>query len=242
MLYSDLRLSSSLALLCALVVGCSGIQVEAPPRPGAIHQRSPDEAFDPTGYSALAPQHVDAIFAENAAGLDNCKRRAAGPFVSGVVRLQFVLDERGRTETVFVADSDVGSYKVEDCLLQTARFLEFPVPPDSGRTQFVRSIPINEAARRISLPQPESWGYTALRARRDAFRTCRTRYSYQGPFHLTLYVGGRGRVLSAGFHARNITPEGFAACVVQVAEETEFPGAGDRVVRYRALVELLADD
>lgn len=233
---------ASIALMSALLLSCSGIQVEEPPKPGAVHQRSPDEAFDPTGYSTLAPQHVDAIFAENAAGLDNCKRRAAGPFVSGIVRLQFVLDERGRTETVFVAESDVGSYKVEDCLLQTARFLEFPVPPGSGRSQFVRAIPINEAARRMTLPQPESWGYTALRARRDAFRGCRSRYGYQGPFHLTLYVGGRGGVLSAGFHARSATPEGFGACVVQVAEETTFPGAGDRIVRYRALIELLADD
>ncbi len=209
---------------------------------GPVHQRPPDSRLDPDGYAELPPHVVDAVFAEQKAGFSNCGRNLPGAFVGGVARLIFLLDEQGRTEQVYVAESDVGSIDVERCLLTAARFMEFPVPRGSGKTRFVRAFPINPAARGTVTEQPESWGYPTIRGRRDAIRQCRARYRYDGPFHLTTFIGGRGRVLSAGFHARHATPEGFADCVIRVIRETTFPDTGDQVMKYRALVEFLPDD
>lgn len=227
------------ALAALLAAGC-GV---APDRgDGPVHQRPPDSKLDPSGYAELAPHHVDTVFAEQSAGFDNCNRELPGAFVSGVARLMFLLDPRGRVEQVFVIESDVGSLKVEQCLVTAGRFMEFPVPPSGKRSRFVRSFAINPAAEDMARPMAESWGYAAIRGRRDAIRDCRARYGYDGPFHLTTYVGGRGQALSAGFHARQQTPDDFAHCVVRVVEETTFPDTGGAVVEHRILVEFLPDD
>lgn len=229
-----------LTALLALLTAC-GVAPTAE-NGTASHQRPPDSKLDPTGYPELAPHHVDAIFAEQQAGFSACGRDAPGAHVGGVARLMFLLEPTGRVEEVFVAESDIGSIDVERCLLTAARFLEFPVPPGSGRTRFIRAFPVNASARNSLSQQPESWGYPTVRGRRDAIRKCRADYGYDGPFHLTMFVGGRGRVLSAGFHARQPTPDGFADCVVRVMGETTFPDTGGQIVKYRALVEFLPDD
>lgn len=226
-------------LLAALAIGCG---VAAHNADGPTHQRPPDSRLDPNGYAEISQEHVDAVFAEQQAGFNVCSRKASGAFVGGVARLMFLLGATGRVEHVYVAESDVGSLDVERCLLTAARFMEFPVPPGSGRTRFIRSFPVNPAARGTVAEQPESWGYPTIRGRRDAIRTCRADYGYDGPFHLTAFIGGRGRALSAGFHARHNTPDGFADCVVRVIDETTFPDTGGQVVKYQALVEYLPDD
>lgn len=227
------------ALVLATLAACSA----SPDSPdGPIHQRPPDSVLDPSGYAELAPHHVDAIFTEQQAGFRNCNDEKPGPYVSGTARLQFLLDERGRVDEVFVTESDIGSRAVEDCLVRTARFLEFPLPQGSGPARFVRAFPFNEAAHRVSRPMPESWGYTQIRARREEIRRCRRTYGYEGPFHLTTYVGGRGKVMSAGFHARQQTADDFADCVLAVVRDTQFPDAGSAIIKYRLLVELLPDD
>lgn len=231
----------SLPLLCltALLVGCGTVPN---PETGPSHQRPPDSKLDPSGYAELAPHHVDAVFAEQDAGFRNCGRDLPGAFVGGVARLMFLLDTRGRVEQVYVAESDVGSLDVERCLVSAGRFMEFPVPANSGKTRFLRAFPINPAARGTVAERGESWGYPTIRSQRDPIRGCRSEYGYDGPFHLTMFVGGRGRVLSAGFHARNQTPDGFADCVVRVVGETTFPDTAGQVIKYRALVEFLPDD
>lgn len=227
------------ALIACLLAACGvGPQTDN----GPVHQRPPDSRLDPSGYAELAPHLVDAVFAEQQAGFSNCGRNLPGAFVGGVARLMFLVDEKGRVDQVYVVESDVGSLDVERCLLTAGRFMEFPVQKGSGKSRFVRAFPINPAARGTVNEQPESWGYPTIRGRRDAIRKCRSEYGYEGPFHLTAFIGGRGRVLSAGFHARQPTPDGFADCVVRVTSETDFPDTSGQVVKYRALVEYLPDD
>jgi hypothetical protein len=236
-----MQIHPSVVALALLIAGCSASPA-TDETTGPIHQRPPDAVLDASGYAELAPHHVDAIFAEQQAGFRNCKDQQAGPYVSGVARLQFLLDAQGRVDEVYVAESDIGSREIEACLVRAASYLEFPLPPDSGPVRFLRGFPWNPAAARVARPQPESWGYTQLRDRRDAIRTCRRTYSYEGPFHLTAYIGGRGRVLTSGLHARQKMPDGFAECVTQVVRDTIFPDAGSGVVKYRLLIELLPDD
>ena len=232
----------AMALCICVVAGLLACGVAPNDPDGPTHQRPPDSRLDPTGYAELSQQHVDAVFAEQQAGFSVCSRKAGGAFVGGVARLMFLLRPDGRVEHVYVAESDVGSLEVERCLLTAARFMEFPVPPGSGRTRFVRAFPVNPAARGTVAEQPESWGYPTIRGQRKPIRKCRADYGYDGPFHLTTFIGGRGRALSAGFHARHNSPDGFADCVVRVIEETSFPDTGGQVVKYRALVEYLPDD
>lgn len=75
--------------------------------------------------------------------------------------------------------------------MQTARFLEFP-PPAGGRARFAYPFEWNEPGRRLSQPVEVQWGYSTLADYRELYERCRTKYDYQAPFNLTVYVGRLG--------------------------------------------------
>jgi hypothetical protein len=88
-----------------------------------------------------------------------------------------------------------------------------------------------------------AWGYGTIRDARKAINTCRSRYGYHGPFHVTVYVGGLGRVLDVGFDASKRVAREFPACVVQVVRALTFPPPrSGQMNKYRALIENLDDD
>lgn len=184
---------------------------------------------------------VRNVMAANMAGFNNCFAKTAGSFVSGEVTLKFVVDGKGRVEQVSVDDSTLGSWPIEGCLVQTSRFLEFPPPMGAGRARFAYPMSWNDAGRRLSVPVDVTWGYEALRRHDDAIQECRKTHKYPDPFYLTVYVGRRGQVLSAGFHSKTVAPDTFPDCVVQSLDEMRFPDPGPRVAKYSALVENLPD-
>lgn len=190
---------------------------------------------------SLDDDQVFDVINQQMAGFNNCFGRSEGSFVSGEVQLSFVVAPTGRVSSVHVSESDLGSWKVEDCLVQTGSFLEFPRPEGGGPAKFIFPFTWNERARRLALPVNEAWGYATLRKHRDLIRGCRTTHGFDGPFHLTMYVGPRGNVLATGFHAKSAPSKNFPVCVVQTLAPVRFPDPGARTVKYRALVEDLPD-
>ena len=185
---------------------------------------------------------IASVIREQQAGFNNCFNRSAGSYVSGETQLRFVVAKDGRVEAVSIYRSNLGAWQVEDCLLETARFLVFPPPEGGNRAQFAYPFTWNMAGRRLSTPVDAGWGYATLRKNRNRFRKCRRVHPFAQPFNLTVYVGRQGQPLSVGYDSRENPPAGFAACVVQVVEELRFPNPGPRIVKYRALVENLPDD
>jgi len=211
------------------------------PRPVSIEHKPPPDERDGTAVSGttgvLDDDEVRTVMHEHMAGFNNCFRHGAGSFVSGKVLLQFVVNQVGRVDQVYVFESDVGSWRIEDCLVQTARYLEFPHPGGGGGARFAFPLSYNEPGRRLSVPVDRAWGYTTLRKNRDPIRRCRNKHHFEGPFNLTIYVGRLGKVLSAGFDSPTQPGDAFPACVVEIVEALRFPNPGQKVVKYRALVE-----
>ena len=140
----------------------------------------------------------------------------------------------GRVEDVFVSRSNLGALKAEDCLVQTARYLEFP-PPAGGKARFAYPFEWNEPGRRLSQPVEVAWGYSVLASNRELYERCRTKFNYQGPFNLTIYVGRLGSVLSAGYDSGTGPGIDFPSCVVDVTRGLRFPHPGNRIVKYKSL-------
>ncbi|MGK0358344.1 MAG: hypothetical protein ACI9U2_000628 [Bradymonadia bacterium] len=221
-------------------------------RPSFEHKPPPDAESPPPQrrddgmaveglLGSLDDDQVFDVINQQMAGFNNCFGRSEGSFVSGEVQLSFVVAPTGRVSSVHVSESDLGSWKVEDCLVQTGSFLEFPQPQGGGPAKFIFPFTWNERARRLAQPVNEAWGYATLRKHRDLIRGCRTTHGFDGPFHLTMYVGPRGNVLATGFHAKSAPSKNFPVCVVQTLAPVRFPDPGARTVKYRALVEDLPD-
>ena len=155
--------------------------------------------------------------------------------------VEFAVDRSGRVENAGVVRSDLGSWKVEDCLIETAGFLAFP-RPEGGKTRFAYTFPGPTVGKRLVRTVDPAWGYPTLRSARRPINDCRRRYQYEGPFHITAYVGPLGEVLDAGFDAKQAPPRELAACVVGVVRGLRFPAGGREVTKYRALIENLDDD
>lgn len=238
-----------LAGLASLLCACGPAPIRK--TPDELEHKPPPDAQPPPPRSdgmavegllgTLDDEQVFSVVSEQMAGFNNCFSRAEGSFVAGEVQLSFVVAPTGRVASVHVSESDLGSWKVEDCLVQTAGFLEFPRPDGGGPAKFIFPFTWNEPARRLAKPVDEAWAYKTLRANRKIIRDCRATHGFEGPFHLTTYVGPRGTVLSMGFHAKNAPKRTFPACVVQALQQLTFPDPGARTIKYRALVEDLPD-
>ncbi len=238
-------LGALLLLACGTTPARDGpgeITHKPPPDDPFRHRPQPDDGMEIEGQQGtLDDEEVSRVIEEQMAGFRNCFRHTAGTFVAGNVLLQFVVAPTGRVQTVWIAESDLGSWPVEDCLLQAARFLEFPRPSGGGPARFAFPFSWNERASRLSSPIGVEWGYEALRGKRVLFDACRERNRFKGAFHLTVYIGRKGQVLSAGFHADH--PAGdFAACAVTALNDVPFPNPGGRIVKYQTLMEDLPDE
>jgi hypothetical protein len=222
-----MRSPRSLFFLSFLLVACGG---------GRTTRPADDLAdADPAGLDdAQIRQAIDA----QAGGFRNCfQQNLNETFVSGDVLLDFVVGKDGRVAQVWVARSDLGAWRVEDCLVSTARFLEFPPPQHGGKARFAFPFTWNQAGAGLAAPIEQAWGYTTLSDQRDAIRRCRQTHKFDGPFNLTVYVGRLGRVLSVGLDSTQPPGDTFPACVAQAVEGLTFPDPGQRIVKYRALVE-----
>lgn len=242
-------LATSLCLASGLI-GC-GPQPADHVAAGIDHRPPPDEKprfgsrgeeLEVDGLSGTMDEaDVRNVMAANMAGFNNCFAKTPGSYVAGEVQLKFIIDADGRVKSVSVDESTLGSLAIEDCLIESGKFLEFPPPHGGGNARFLYPLSWNEAASRLSVPVDAAWGYEALRKHDPAIQQCRRTHSFIGPFYLTSYVGRGGMVLSAGFHSKTAPPPGFPDCVVQSLQDMRFPNPGTKIAKYVALVENLPE-
>lgn len=228
------------AVLTATFGGCGGPN-KATTNPDLIrHAEAPDtREGDLTG--TLSEEDIRRVFDEQADGFQNCFRQVGATFVSGEVQLTVTVKANGRVERAFVTRSDLGELTAEECLADTAGYLEFP-PPAGGKARFAYPLRWNEPGRRLSSPTEVAWGYQVLAHNRQRFQDCRDRYTFRGPFTLTTYVGRMGLVLHAGYDGPVPAASEFPGCVVGLLKSLRFPNPGERVFKYRVTVEELNDD
>ncbi len=233
------RLNWLIGLAAALALsGCGGGGTSA----RGHHKPPPDEKPGEGQYAGrLDASDIQRVITQHKAGFNNCLNKGGASYLSGDVIVELAVAETGRVAYAGVARSDLGSWVIEDCLVETAGFLAFP-RPQGGGARFAYTFPGPTIGRRLVHPMDASWGYRTLRRARKPINDCRRRYDYDGPFHITAYVGAQGQVLDAGFDAKLRPRREFAACVVGVVRGLTFPPGAAGTAKYRALIENLDDD
>lgn len=84
----------------------------------------------PTLQGAIAKQRVDAVLRAHRAELVACAdlARARDPTATGVVRVRWTIDAKGRTRQVRVRENTLHHRRARACMADAVRDLTFPAP------------------------------------------------------------------------------------------------------------------
>lgn len=199
--------------------GCGGGQkADTAPAPAA----DDDDGEDPRYRRASAPgmdeEEDDGLEVEgllgrldnydiqqgvqpHAGALDRCftENRGKRRYLGGHVELAFVVGAEGAVDTVHVARSDLGAWPVERCLLEVARGMTFAEPRGGPRAEFV--VPLDFTARGSVDEWDQGRGRAEAAGRAAELDACAGAGAAPAQAWITLYVGTRGQVQSAGFAA-----------------------------------------
>ena len=153
----------------------------------------------------LDPAAVQAGVAPHATALQACYNDAVGRrrWLGGKVTLKWQLSAAGVVTQVQIADSDLGAWPIEQCLLNIARKMQFAVPT-GGDKDF--SLPLEFVTKGGNAQWwDEDRALAAVGKRPASLATCDATTKRHGggvppsDVTVTLYVGPHGAVQSVGF-------------------------------------------
>jgi TonB family protein len=149
----------------------------------------------------------------HAAAVANCYNRPAKKqkYLGGKVSFKFVVTREGDVKTVKIDESDLGSWEVESCLLEVARSMTF-ARPKGGEAEF--QVPLEFTGRRRVLWWEEDKTQAEVAEKLVELEACQP---VPSDVWVTLYIGTRGKVLSAGFASKHKQPiaDEWATCAAQ---------------------------
>jgi TonB family protein len=160
----------------------------------------------------MEPSDVEAGMAPHNAALEECftenlKKRK---WLGGKLTLTWQITKDGQVTSVVVADSDLGAWDIEKCVLTVARGATF-AKPRGGDADF--SIPYEFSAKGASVWWEEDVGLKAVGKRIDQIAKCNKDGAPSDEVLITMYVGTRGKVQAAGFSSAGAVPDAWADCV-----------------------------
>ena len=120
--------------------------------------------------------------------------------------LSFTVARDGSVKTVQTNRSSLGSWQVEKCLLDESQTMSFK-KPKGGEADF--TLPLDFDARRPANWWPEEKAEQEVGSKSSELRECRKEGKDPRNVWVTLYLGNRGVVKSAGFaspHKKGIDP------------------------------------
>jgi len=164
------------------------------------------------------------------------KRRWLG----GRVSIHWDIQRDGTLGAVKLAESDLGAWPIEKCLLDIARAATFG-KPIGGDADF--SIPLEFSAKGRSALWDEDESLKAVGGQLAKLDACAKAKGVKGPapedVTVTVYVGPQGKAQSVGFaSAKSVLDDLWVDCAEQAALAWRLPDPGGTVaklaVRYRA--------
>lgn len=170
---------------------------------------------------------INRVIEKHSAALQSCYTRNTGTtqYVGGRLELAFRVRTDGTVKSVRVAAGDLGSWPVEKCVLEEARGMSFPRPKGRGDADF--SFPIDFPSRGSATALDEAQAQAELAPRMKELDAC----GAAGKVQVTVYIGIKGVVTSAGFAAGEALPEGWAACALAKAVTWKLTDPRGRVVK-----------
>ncbi len=204
-----------------------------------------------TSRGVLEPDQIRGVVEPHSNELSSCYLSRVGDrrWLGGRVLLKWELEADGAVRSVHIAESDLGTWPVEKCLLEHSRRLKFPAPR-GGATDF--TVPLEFSATGSAVVWDEDRSATALGDQLARLDTCgqapvpagapaaaaAAAPLLEGPHDLlvTLYANSQGHVLSAGFSVEDQTgfSERWADCAYNLAMTWRIPDPRAPVVKLAA--------
>jgi hypothetical protein len=148
----------------------------------------------------LEPGQINAVLKKHSSELVACYSEVGKlAYVGGTVELKLRVGVDGAVRTAQVAESDLGAWAAEKCLLEVARRMQFPKPRGGGDAEL--SFPLELPARSAAAVADEQRG-SELDKKLAELASC----GDPGAVQVTVYVGIKGVITSAGFATTSDPP------------------------------------
>lgn len=189
-------------------------QVEAP-EPEPEDEEDEDEAgeMEVEGLAGrIDPYDIERAISPHAAALADCyhSRVKKDRYIDGEVEIKFKVGRDGRVKTAHLMRSSLGAWQIERGLLDIARAVEFTKPRGRGDADF--SVPLDFTSGRSKAVW---WSEEQAEAEVDDYRAELAECGRAGKVLVTLYLGPRGVVKSAGFAADKPFSDEWGDCAEQ---------------------------
>jgi outer membrane biosynthesis protein TonB len=190
----------------------------------------------------MDPAVVETGIAPHKEALGDCFMSRVGRrrWLGGRVTIHWDIQRDGTISAVKLAESTVGAWPIEKCLLEIARAATFG-KPIGGDADF--SIPLEFSATGRVEDWDEDRSLRAVGGQVAKLDACMKAKGVKGPapedVTITVYVGPAGKAQSAGFSSpASVLDDAWAECAEKAALAWRLPDpkgtVGKLVVRYRA--------
>lgn len=211
---------------CWLLLGCSSAPPKPDPEPTipsnhhAVNPLDLDDGDDPDGMKVegtlgtLDEYAVQEGMQPRLERIGRCfqDELSQKPYLGGQVSFKFRIDRQGRIKWVRLAESGIGSYPVEQCMLEAARTARFE-RPRGGEAEF--SYTLSFQGRTSPLVWDPGMVKEELEGNIEALLTAKEGRDAQvltapSGLQLTFYVDHTGHPISVGMTAEEDIPAEFA--------------------------------
>ncbi|MBA3457025.1 MAG: TonB family protein [Deltaproteobacteria bacterium] len=186
----------------------------------------------------MDPKVIEAGIAPHTVALTECyttqlkKRRWLG----GHVVIHWDISKDGTVTAVRLAESDLGAWPIEKCLLDVARLAVFG-PPINGDADF--QIPLDFTAKGRLISWDEDQAVRAVGGQLVKLDVCATKkIAAPSDVTVTVYVGPGGKAQSVGFASTAVIDDAWAECAAKAALALRLPDPKGQIaklaVKYRA--------
>lgn len=247
-----------LALAVSVTLACGGgtasKQVEKPKDPTTFTPtRTPiEEPEVEDGVEVVStrghmePAVIEAGLAPHKESLSDCYMSKVGKrrWLGGKVALHWDISKAGEITAVKLAESDLGAWPIEKCLLETARAATFG-KPKGGDADFM--VPLEFAAKGRAAIWDEDQALRAVGGQLAKLDECTKPPKGKKPAKpiprpddvtITLYIGPAGKAQSVGFSStKTAIDDDWAECAEKTALAWRLPdpkgGYAKLAIKYR---------
>jgi hypothetical protein len=239
-------LLAAVAALAAAACGGKPAQPAAPAEPVGRRVPVEDEVEDGVEVTSskgrMDPAVVETGIGPHKEALGDCymSRVAGRRWLGGRVSLHWDIQRDGTISAVKLAESTLGAWPIEKCLLEIARAATFG-KPIGGDADF--SLPLEFSPTGKVDVWDEDRSLRAVGGQVAKLDACAKAKGVKGPMPedvtITVYVGPQGKAQSAGFSsAASVLEDAWAECAEKAALAWRLPDpkgtVGKLAVRYRA--------